>query len=433
MLQRPQMQAQVPLFLKRYDAAAADLAWNRNSALFRKFWMDRVMATPPSSIPDNECDPVIRVLDRNGSGNTKGCEAVAKVMIPQGAWRRMFNELHSSKALGSALNAVLTAQGNAQRAAAIDKLYEVNTNSNFLTGASGNAVGAMLAAWEPSANLSMISLNDRTRVISYLGLNIQSDWDNTSIGERMMSSNEAIMKAGRELGLPSNARTISEFFYEPGVEELWKPKHTVTLPDRSLNVSVPSPDEEDDDQVGHASGDEVRESMVIQALLARIGVAMGCKIWLPRNDRSRVLKAWTPAPGQLLETLPLSFDSTTIATIEQIDVLWIRGRAIVRAFEVEGTTAIYSGLLRMADLVALQPNLSIQLHIVADGLRREKVMREITRPVFSLLEHGALRDKCTYISYDKLREIGALPHLEDVKESILSKYEEKAEGDDDAA
>lgn len=34
------------------------------------------------------------------------------------------------------------------------------------------------------------------------------------------------------------------------------------------------------------------------------------------------------------KAIPLSFDSTTIATIEQIDVLWIRGRAIVRAFEV---------------------------------------------------------------------------------------------------
>lgn len=422
------MQALVPLFLKKHDIAASDLAWQRNRALFRDFWSGRVMATPPSPIPDSECDPIIRVLDRNGSGNTKGCEAVAKAMIPQGAWRRMFNELHHSKLLGGALDAVLTAPDQELRAAAIDRLYEVNTKSNYLTGKSGNAVGAMLAAWEPSANLSMISLNDRARVMDFLGIKIQSDWDESSIGKRMVESNEAIVRAGIDLGLPANARTISEFFYDSGVEELWKPKHTVKLPDRSLNVSVPSTEEEDD-QLGNDSGEEIRESMVIQALLARIGVAMGFKIWLPRSDRSRVLKAWTPSQGQLLDALPLSFDSTTIATIEQIDVLWIKGRAIVRAFEVEGTTAIYSGLLRMADLVALQPNLSIPLHIVADDLRREKVMREITRPVFSLLEHGALRDKCTYISYEKLREIGALPHLEDVKESILCKYEEKAEDD----
>ena len=41
-----------------------------------------------------------------------------------------------------------------------------------------------------------------------------------------------------------------------------------------------------------------------------------------------------------------------------------------RAFEVEHTTAIYSGLLRMADLLALQLNMQIRLHLVAPEERR---------------------------------------------------------------
>lgn len=73
----------------------------------------------------------------------------------------------------------------------------------------------------------------------------------------------------------------------------------------------------------------------------------------------------------------------TIRTIEQIDVICLKRRAIVRAFEVEHTTAVYSGILRMADLLALQPNMDINLHIVAPGARREKVFQEIQRPVFS--------------------------------------------------
>ena len=56
---------------------------------------------------------------------------------------------------------------------------------------------------------------------------------------------------------------------------------------------------------------------------------------------------------------------------------WLRGRAIVRAFEVEHTTSIYSGILRMADLLALQPNMNIKLHIVAPYTRRDKVFQEI--------------------------------------------------------
>ena len=64
--------------------------------------------------------------------------------------------------------------------------------------------------------------------------------------------------------------------------------------------------------------------------------------------------------------------------------------SIVRAFEVEHTTSVYSGILRMADLLALQPNMDIKLHIVAPVEKREKVFQEIRRPVFSLL----IVDRC---------------------------------------
>lgn len=69
----------------------------------------------------------------------------------------------------------------------------------------------------------------------------------------------------------------------------------------------------------------------------------------------------------------------------------------MRAFEVEHTTSVYSGILRMADLLALQPNMDIRLHIVAPGAKREKVFQEIRRPVFSLLEKGPLAEGCTYL------------------------------------
>jgi hypothetical protein len=52
--------------------------------------------------------------------------------------------------------------------------------------------------------------------------------------------------------------------------------------------------------------------------------------------------------------------------------------------------AIYSGILRMADLLSLQPNMDIKLHLVAPAARRDKVFQEIQRPVFSLLEKGPL-------------------------------------------
>src|SRR5204863_5952004 len=105
------------------------------------------------------------------------------------------------------------------------------------------------------------------------------------------------------------------------------------------------------------------------------------------------------------ERLPLNYDETTLKTIEQIDVLWLRGRSIRRAFEVEHTTSVYSGILRMADLLALQPNMDIRLHIVAPESRREKVFQEIRRPVFSFLDRGPLSESCSLLSYDSVQEL----------------------------
>jgi hypothetical protein len=130
-----------------------------------------------------------------------------------------------------------------------------------------------------------------------------------------------------------------------------------------------------------------------------------------------------------LGKLPLSYDLTTLETIELIDVIWIKNRSITRAFEVEHTTAVYSGLLRMADLLALQPNMDIRLHIVAPDERREKVFKEMLRPVFSLLDRGPLSRTCTFVSYDSVEAIGLLKHLAHTSESVFAEYEERAEAE----
>ena len=140
-----------------------------------------------------------------------------------------------------------------------------------------------------------------------------------------------------------------------------------------------------------------------------------------------MLHEWKPEADGLLDNLPLNYDQVTLQTIEQIDVLWLRRRSIVRAFEVEHTTSIYSGILRMADLLALQPNMDIKLHLIAPDNRREKVFDEIQRPVFSLLERGPLSQSCSYISYSSLYELAKLKHLVHLSDSVIGDYEEFAE------
>jgi hypothetical protein len=202
-------------------------------------------------------------------------------------------------------------------------------------------------------------------------------------------------------------------------------KRRIQRQERSVVVSVP------DDTV--AAPDEAiqqptdRESIRVQAALCRIGEAMGFRIWIPMADRSRVAEHWNSQPGVLLERLPLNYDETTLDTIKRIDVLWLKGRAIRRAFEVEHTTAIYSGLLRMADLCALLPNINVPLHIVAPESRREKVFQEITRPVFSLLEDRPLSERCTYLSYSSIEELADLEYLSHTTDGVLDEFAEYAE------
>src|SRR5262249_4499792 len=149
-----------------------------------------------------------------------------------------------------------------------------------------------------------------------------------------------------------------------------------------------------------------RASLKVQAQLAQLGATLGFSIWIPVADRLKVQEL-LPATyhTKFVTKLPLNYDLATLKTIENIDVIWLDRRAIAHAFEVEHTTAIYSGLLRMADLLAMQPRMNIVLHIVAPIERRDKVRSEIVRPIFSVLEGGAMSKRCSYLSYDAIDEL----------------------------
>lgn len=177
----------------------------------------------------------------------------------------------------------------------------------------------------------------------------------------------------------------------------------------STVVTVPEPEEPDEsEQPETVSKTEARASTTrhteMQYHLMTLGSEMGLELWVARNDRSRKWNgtALGDLPG-VIEELPTQFNEATNRTIELIDVLWLKGNSIVAAFEVECTTSIYSGLLRMSDLLALQPNLEINLFLAAPDERHDKVKQEILRPTFSLREKP-LAEVCGFLSFEKLAE-----------------------------
>jgi hypothetical protein len=131
---------------------------------------------------------------------------------------------------------------------------------------------------------------------------------------------------------------------------------------------------------------------------------MGLNLWVAKNDRSRTWNGEALGSIQgMVNELPTQFNEATNRTVELIDVLWLKGNSIVAAFEIESTTAIYSGLLRMSDLLALQPNIDIRLYLVAPDERRDKVEQELLRPTFALRERP-LPEVCGFIPFTALLE-----------------------------
>lgn len=149
---------------------------------------------------------------------------------------------------------------------------------------------------------------------------------------------------------------------------------------------------------------EVRKHTEIEYFLLNLGHGMGFGVWVARNDRNREYNHKKFSEHfPLKDSLPLQFDEATLRTVELIDILWLKGNAIVAAFEVESTTSIYSGLLRMSDLISMQPNINIPLYLVAPDERRRKVFEEVNRPTFMRLS-PPLTKLCRYLSFEKLIE-----------------------------
>jgi hypothetical protein len=165
-------------------------------------------------------------------------------------------------------------------------------------------------------------------------------------------------------------------------------------------VSVPDVEEDDSpEEPALANGPTHTE---IQWRLLDLGSQIGLKVWAPRSDRN---KAWggkrVGDVPNLLECLPNQFDKVTNKTIENIDLLWLAGQTIVAAFEVEHTTSVYSGLLRMSDLITMQPNLDIKFYLTAPDARHEKFCDEVARATFASRKKP-LHTMCRFLPYSKL-------------------------------
>jgi hypothetical protein len=133
-----------------------------------------------------------------------------------------------------------------------------------------------------------------------------------------------------------------------------------------------------------------------QSELISLGKITGCSVWIATNDQGRTYAGKSLASDCLKKLPGMGLSNEAMRRISLIDVIWVSQNAPVCAFEVETSTSIYSGLLRMSDLLAVVPALNIQIYIVAPRERQQKVLAELARPTFSKI---GLSEYCRYIPY----------------------------------
>lgn len=139
-----------------------------------------------------------------------------------------------------------------------------------------------------------------------------------------------------------------------------------------------------------------------QLALVELAKVTGCSAWVATNDQNRALMGRRLGDGCLKILPKMGLSDEAAKRISLIDIIWLSQNAPVAAFEVETTTAIYSGLLRMADLLAVVPALNIKLYIVAPRERQGRVMKELGRPTFQKI---GLSDFCRYVAAEDLQEL----------------------------
>ena len=133
----------------------------------------------------------------------------------------------------------------------------------------------------------------------------------------------------------------------------------------------------------------------VQTLLAGIGNMKGFDVWIPANDVRKLDWSLTKQ-FPLRDEIPRGFEEVA-NVLRGIDVVWVkRGRSMIEGlYEVEHSTAVYSGLLRFNDILLLDPKVS-QYTIVSNETRRDLFSRQLFRPTF---RRSGLSELCSFLEY----------------------------------
>jgi len=139
----------------------------------------------------------------------------------------------------------------------------------------------------------------------------------------------------------------------------------------------------------------------MQFRLLTVGKALGYDVISASNDRSKSHKGTNFSFLSLPDFPKMEINKDTYNTIGLIDIVWFEKgtNKPICAFEVEKSTSIYSGILRLTDLSYSFAESEQHLYIVLPDNREKEVVMQLSRPSIK-----SSQTKIQYILFSDLRE-----------------------------
>lgn len=140
----------------------------------------------------------------------------------------------------------------------------------------------------------------------------------------------------------------------------------------------------------------------VQGWLRDLGLALGFSVWVAANDRQRRYQYGHLGDGCLSALPPPPGGGDWPDAVPYIDVIWLdaAASAVAAAFEVEHTTSIQSGIVRLLDLASGAADGALRrLFLAAPDEREEEVRAQLRRPGLSAVRALGVR----YLPYGELK------------------------------
>lgn len=138
----------------------------------------------------------------------------------------------------------------------------------------------------------------------------------------------------------------------------------------------------------------------MQYCLTKIGINKGYDIWIAQNDSNKSYDGFSFSENTLNE-LPSFTQPKTLAIAKFVDVIWFKKNTAnpVRFFEIEHSTSIYSGLLRLNDIIIDFP--ITKATVIIPKSRIKLLEGQIARRTF---DFSGLYEVCEYMTYTNLEK-----------------------------